>query len=62
MNNLYRANLNYTEKRGAKQPHKNKVNFKNLKNNTMRSLNEIECFLNNFGNFLKYVKLYKILK
>ncbi len=36
--------------------------FKCCKKNTIHSLNEVEYFLNNFNHFLKYVKLYKILK
>ena len=36
--------------------------FKCCKKNTICSLNEVEYFLNNFNNFLKYIKLYKILK
>lgn len=62
MNNLYRANTNNIENRGADAPHKNKINFGQMKNNTIRSLNEVECFLNNFNNFWRYIKLYKILK
>lgn len=41
---------------------KKNFNFKLYKNNTIKSLNEVEYFLNNFNNFIKYVKLYKILK
>ena len=41
---------------------KKKFIFKLYKNNTIKSLNEVEYFLNNFNNFIKYVKLYKILK
>ena len=33
-----------------------------LKKNTVKSLNEVECFLNNFNRFFNYIKLYKILK
>ena len=62
LNNLYRTNINYIENRGGKPPHKSKISFKNIKDNTFRSLNEVEYFLNNFNHFLKYVKLYKILK
>lgn len=61
MNNLYRATSNCQKNRGTMSPHKNKINFMNLKNNTMCSLNEVEYFLNNFSHFLKYVKLYKII-
>lgn len=62
MNNLYRANYNYEQKRGDKSPHKNKAGFKNFKDNTMHSLNEVGYFLNNLSYILKYVKLYNILK
>lgn len=43
-------------------PKKKKPNFKTMKKNTVKSLNDVEYFLNNFGNFVKYVKLYKLLK
>ena len=41
---------------------KNKINLKELKNNTCKSLMEVECFLNDFHRFTNYIKLYKILK
>ena len=53
------------EKRGEKAPSsakKKKLNFKTYKKNTLCSLNEVEHFLRNFNGFMKYVKLYKILK
>lgn len=62
MNNLYRANLNYTENRGAQAPQNKKFNFKKAKDNTFKSINDVGYFLNNFKQFMKYVKLYKILK
>ncbi len=43
-------------------PKKKKLNFKICKKNTIKSLNEVENFLQNFGQFTKYIKLYKILK
>lgn len=43
-------------------PKKKKLNFKTCKKNTVNSLNEVECFLRNFQGFMKYIKLYKILK
>lgn len=62
-------NLIFSNNRGSLPPHpnnpekkKNKIDFKTLKNNTCNSLNEVECFLNNFHQFKKYIKLYKILK
>ena len=57
---------NYLEKnyRGNSPPppKKKKLNFKICKKNTIKSLNEVENFLQNFGQFTKYIKLYKILK
>ena len=44
------------------KPPKKKIDFKKLKKNTCNSLNEVECFLNNFHRFTNYIKLYKILK
>lgn len=45
-------------------PKKKKIKFDiiKMKKNTICSLNEVECFLNNFNRFFNYVKLYKILK
>ncbi len=56
MPNLYRG-----EKK-LPPPKKKKLNFKTCKNNTINSLNEVEHFLRNFNGFIKYIKLYKILK
>lgn len=49
-------------KAGPQKPKKKKVDFKHLKNNTCKSLNEVEYFLNNFQKFTNCIKLYKILK
>ena len=68
MNNLCRANYNHMENRGhekkeiKKPSNKKKFDFKKCKNNTLCSLNEVECFLNHFSDFCRYIKLYKILK
>lgn len=45
-----------------KTPPKKKLNFKTLKKDTCTSLNDVEHFLNDCSLFLKYVKLYKLLK
>lgn len=51
------------ENRGEKTPPpKKSFDFKLYKKNTVKSLNEIEYFLNNFKHFVRYVKLFKILK
>ncbi len=71
MPNIYRAEKSYLpkeytqENRGEKKsppPKKKKLNFKTCKKNTINSLNEVEHFLRDFNHFIKYVKLYKILK
>lgn len=70
MPNLCRANIpDENENRGGSNPpphskkdKKKKQDFKTLKNNTIKSLNEVEYFLNNFERFVKSVKLYKLLK
>lgn len=41
---------------------KKKIDIKTLKNNTINSLYDVECFLTNFNEFKKYIKLYKVLK
>ena len=41
---------------------KNKLDVKKMKTNTIKSLSDVEAFLNNFQRFKKYIKLYKILK
>ena len=51
-----------TPQKSKKNPPKKKLNFKTLKKNTCTSLNDEECFLNNFTDSLKYYKLIKLLK
>lgn len=41
---------------------KEKFNFAQKKNNTIKSLTEVENFLHDFKKIGKYIKLYKILK
>ena len=65
MNNLIFSNNNENipENRSVNNhPPKKSFDFKKIKNNTCRSLNEVEYFLNNFHKFKNYIKLYKILK
>lgn len=57
-NNLYRSNIPNKNHTNAPK----KLNFKTMKCNTLSSLNEVECFLNNMNNFLRYIKLYKLLR
>lgn len=62
MNNLFRANSTNIENRGDVSPQKNKFDIKKAKNNVVCSLNEVGYFFNNFSHFIKYVKLYKLLR
>lgn len=41
---------------------KKKFDFKSFKKNTCTSLNDVECFLNNFSNTWKYIRLIRLLK
>lgn len=41
---------------------KKKFDFSCLKNNACNSLNDVEHFLCDFNSFLKYMKLYNLLK
>ena len=41
---------------------KKKLTFKDYKKNTLKSLNEVESFLNNLDKASKYIHLYKFLK
>ena len=41
---------------------KNKFDFNKKKENTIKSISEVELFLRNFKNISKYIKLYKIIK
>lgn len=45
-----------------KKPKKDKFDFECLKKDTCKSLNEVEHFLCNFNDFVKYVKLINLLK
>lgn len=45
-----------------KPPKKKKLTFKDYKKNTLKSLNEVESFLNNLDKVSRYIHLYKFLK
>lgn len=63
MNNLiYSNNSQFTPPTIPCNQKNKKLNFKQIKINTCNSLNEVECFLNDFHRFCNYIKLYKILK
>lgn len=36
--------------------------FKSLKNDTLNSLKEVECFLNNFNYYCNLFRIFKIFK
>ena len=57
MNRIF-LNSNQTENRNDKK----KLDFNLYKKNTINSLNNVEYFLNNFNNFFRYLKLYKLIK
>ena len=50
----------YSQKSSPKS--KKKVSLKCLKNNACTSLNDVEKFLGNCTCFMKYIKLYCLLK
>ncbi len=62
MSNLTNTNRHSPSPKHKSPAKKNKINLKELKNNTCKSLMEVECFLNDFHRFTNYIKLYKILK
>lgn len=50
-------------KKGDKKSPQNKTfNFKEYKKNTLKSLNDVEYFLNNYKKFKYFIKLYKLFK
>ena len=56
---------NFTSKNNRNEknpPHKKHFDFKLCKNNTIKSLNEVEYFLNNLQKFSKCLKISKIFK
>ena len=44
------------------KPPKKKFDFKSFTKDTCSSLNDVECFLNDFSHTWKYIKLIKLLK
>ncbi len=47
---------------GPKPPPKKKSKIKICKDNTLKSLNDVECFLNDFQKFNWYVHFLKLFK
>ncbi len=60
MNNLFLSNFN--SQLPPPNNKKEKLDFKKIKTNTIKSLTEVEYFLNDLKKFRNYLKLYKILK
>ena len=61
MNTIFNIdNLRGSEKNEPQK--KNKFNFGVHKDNTLKSLREVNNFLTNFNQFADYITLYKILK
>lgn len=55
-------NFNNNSKDDRQNKKKKKFDFNKKKENTIKSINEVESFLRNFKNMSKYIKLYKIIK
>ena len=53
---------NRNDNRGDKKPPPKKFDFKCCKDNTIKSLNDVEFFLNNLNRFSRYMHLYKFFK
>ena len=51
-----------SEERTKDKNKKFNFDFKTKKENTLRSLQEVECFLNDFKRIAKHIKLYRLLK
>lgn len=63
--NINKKTINtLNEKRGVSNEKikNNKFDFKQKKQNTVKSLSEVESFLRNFKKICNYIKLYKIIK
>lgn len=55
--------MEYNENRGDKKtPHKKQFSFNSCTKNTIKSLREVEYFLNNFKKFTRCMHLYKFFK
>lgn len=58
----YLMNNSQNNRGEKKSPPKKTFDFNSCKKNTIKSLNEIEYFLNNLNQAFKYIKIYKIFK
>jgi len=55
-------NENRNQKKEDKKTTKNKFDFKGYHKKTVKSLNEVECFLGDFQRFSRYVKVFRFFK
>lgn len=53
---------NRGENKSSPKKKKNHFDFRTKKDNTLRSLKEVEYFLNDFKRIAKHIKLYRLLK
>lgn len=56
------SNLFYSRGRNKGRKTPKKLCFKERKENTIASLNEVEHFLSNYNNFITYIRLYKLFR
>ena len=52
----------YNKRGDKKSPPKKTFNFKTYKKNTLKSLNDVEYFLNNYKKFKQFIRVYKLFK
>lgn len=55
-------NLFYSSRSHGKNFKENKFDIKRKKENTLSSLMEVENFLCNYQNFIRYIKLYRLFR
>ena len=56
------SRISKKETKDSSKTKKKKFNFNEKKKNTIKSLNEVEYFLNDFRRFKRYIHLYKFFK
>ena len=61
-NNINLFNSNNLYRSAPPKKDNKKLNFKTMKNNTICSLNDVECFLNTLQHAVRYIKIYKLFK
>ena len=54
--------LDINNRGDKKSPPKKSFNYKKYKKNTLKSLNDVEYFLNNYKKFKHFFKIYKLFK